>query len=224
MRELSVFVDESGNNRKDSKYYLLTLIFHDQGQSVTEAIDGYERGLADRRLDDIPLHLGPLMRGNDAYAFMDARTRGKYLSAFRSFANKAPFAYRTFAYEKCQFSGDKALFTTMRRDMTVFLFDHLDYFQSFDVVKIYYDNGQEEITRVLHSGFEYVFGRQAIIYRSVRPEEYRLQQVADYVCGIELAALKYEAASPSKTESIFFGTRREFLKNFLKKLRKHRLD
>lgn len=32
MAELSVFIDESGNSRRDSKYYLLTLVFHKQDE------------------------------------------------------------------------------------------------------------------------------------------------------------------------------------------------
>ncbi len=224
MRELSVFVDESGNNRMDSKYYLLTLVFHDQRQGIAELVKGYESGLEERGLDNIPLHLGPLMRGNDAYGCMDVITRRKLLSVFRSFVNKLPFSYQTFAYEKRHYSDDAALFTAMRRDLVNFLFNRIDRFQMYDVVKIYYDNGQDEITRVLHSGFEYALGRQAVVYRGGSPEEYRLQQAADYACGLELASLKYEKSEQSKTEALFFGTRREFLKNFLKKLRKHRID
>lgn len=224
MKELSVFVDESGNNRKDSRYYLLTLVFHNQDESIAGLINGYEDALAVNELNNVPLHLGPLVRGNDAYTNMDVRTRRKYLSIFRSFTNKVPFAYHTFAYDKRRFSDDKSLFTTMRRDLVNFLFDHIDFFQSFSGTKIYYDNGQEEVTKVLHSGFEYALGKQSVIYRSGRPKDYRLQQIADYACGIELAALKYERGEQSRTESIFLGTRREFMKNFLKKLRKHRLD
>lgn len=224
MRELSVFVDESGNNRYDSKYYLLTLVFHEQEQDIDELIKRYESNLAERQLDNIPLHLTPLMRGNDSYVNMDVIERRKLLSVFRSFANRLPFTYQTFAYEKRRFSGDVALFTTMRKDLVNFLFNRIDQFQSYDVVKIYYDNGQGEITKALHSGFEYALGKQAVVYRDGSPEDYRLQQVADYACGLELASLKYERSEQSKTETIFFGTRREFLKNFLKKLRKHRLD
>lgn len=41
MKELSVFVDESGNyGGQSAKYYLVTLVFHDQSASVAETIEG----------------------------------------------------------------------------------------------------------------------------------------------------------------------------------------
>ena len=37
MRELSIFVDESGDRGGKARYYLLTLVFHDQADSIAEA-------------------------------------------------------------------------------------------------------------------------------------------------------------------------------------------
>ena len=64
MRELSVFVDESGDIGSESRYYLLALVFHDQADDLGRTIALYERDLAVRGLDDVPMHLNPLMRGN----------------------------------------------------------------------------------------------------------------------------------------------------------------
>lgn len=41
MREFSVFVDESDNLGDDAKYYLLTLVLHDQSKDVFERIGRY---------------------------------------------------------------------------------------------------------------------------------------------------------------------------------------
>ena len=54
MRELSVFVDESGNLGDDAKYYLLALVLHDQSEDVFEHIGHDESTLAQRGLRDIP--------------------------------------------------------------------------------------------------------------------------------------------------------------------------
>lgn len=45
-KELSIFVDESGDRGGKARYYLLTLVFHDQADSVAEAVTGYEAKLA----------------------------------------------------------------------------------------------------------------------------------------------------------------------------------
>lgn len=68
MAELSVFIDESGNSRRDSKYYLLTLVFHKQDKDIKSSIGTYEISLIDRGLVNIPFHINPLLRGNDVYA------------------------------------------------------------------------------------------------------------------------------------------------------------
>ena len=37
---LSIFVDESGARGGKARYYLLTLVFHDQADSIAEAVTG----------------------------------------------------------------------------------------------------------------------------------------------------------------------------------------
>lgn len=74
-----------------------------------------------------------------------------------------------------------------------------------------------------HAAFEYALNKQAIAYRDCSPAGFRLQQIADFICEVELAAIKYEANEAGGTERLFFGTNRDFKKNYLKKLRKKRL-
>lgn len=45
-KELSIFVDESDDRGSKARYYLLTLIFHDQADSIAEAVMGNEAKLA----------------------------------------------------------------------------------------------------------------------------------------------------------------------------------
>lgn len=223
MSELSVFVDESGNLGRDSKYYILSLVFHDQTVDVSGDIASYERLLRERGLQNKPFHLVPLTHGNEAFANEDIEARTRYLFSFASFARRIPFRYKTFVYRKSEFADRTALGKKMKRDIIEFLFENLERFQEFDAVKIYYDDGQRLIANALHGAFEYALWQQALVYREATPSLYRLAQIADLVCGIEHAALKYERHEEGKTDLAFFGTWRDFKKNFLKKLRKHRL-
>ena len=223
MRELSVFVDESGDLGSESKYYLLALVFHDQSDDLSRTIGLYERDLAVRGLENLIFHLNPLLRGNERYASMTRERRSSYLASFSTFAQHSPFAYRVFSYRKDRFRDMGALGVRMRRDLVECLFDNIEWFQAFDLVKIYYDDGQGLVTRALRDGFEYALAREAVMYRDARPADYRMLQVADYVCGVELAALKYGAGEEGATDRIFFGSRRDFVRTFLRKLRKHAL-
>ena len=55
MRELSVFIDESGSDGLKDKYYLVTLVLHEQSDDISEGIRLYEQSLSEKGLPDIPL-------------------------------------------------------------------------------------------------------------------------------------------------------------------------
>lgn len=219
VKELSCFLDESGSDNLRDKYYLLTLVLHEQSRQIYDNIALYERSLADRGLADIPFHAGPLMTGHDAYDGMDIQTRKQYLSAFRVLFRHMPVRHTTFAFRMSEFATPEDVSVAMRRAMVNFLFDHLEYLQGFDDVKIYYDAGQHSIDVALHRAMDYVLAREAVRYKPATASDYRLSQVADYVCTMELAALRYRDGEPTPTDDKFFGTWREFKKGILKEIR-----
>ncbi len=53
--------------------------------------------------------------------------------------------------------------------------------------------------------------------------DYRLEQVADYRCTIELALVKYEAKEDGETYNKFFGGIGSFKRNWLKQARSKRI-
>ena len=40
-RDLSIFVDESGDRGGKARYYLLTLVIHDQADSISDKVASY---------------------------------------------------------------------------------------------------------------------------------------------------------------------------------------
>ena len=76
MRELSIFVDESGSDGLSDRYYLLTVVMHDQSDSIAESIEAYEDAL-----------------------------RAKGLGSFRVFFRHMPVRYHTFAYATKKFAS-----------------------------------------------------------------------------------------------------------------------
>lgn len=224
MQELSIFVDESGDAGEVSTYYLLTLVLHDQAIRIDSAIGPYSRDLSNRGLVDIPFHLGPLLNGHDAYQDLSISVRKQYLSCFRVLVNHLPFSYATLTYKKEQYKNDAQLLVEhMKRDLIELLFNNLAMLQSFDAIKVYYDNGQPVVTKALHDAIEYALCKNAIIYKDAQPTDYRLFQLADYICGLELTALKYADHDERPTDVRFFGAAGTFKKNYLKKIRRHRL-
>lgn len=142
------------------------------------------------------------------------------LSSFAAMVRYLPIRYKAFVYPRRYASGIDGLISQMESDLVVFFSDHLDYFQAFQKIKIYYDNGQELVKRALHDAVERTLSKQAIIKKRMTMTEYRLAQVADYLCTIELAATKYAAGENGRTYDKFFGSVGKFKKNWLKQARR----
>ena len=220
MLEASLFVDESGESGTQSKYYLLTLVLHEQSDDISQIIDLYESDLRAKGLPNIPLHTSPLMYSKDDYAGMDIQSRKRLLQSFFTMLQHMPIKYHTFSYKKSELRNGAALEAKMKRDVVNFIFDNLDYLQKFDKVKVYYDDGQQVVTKALHDAIEYALSTEAVMYKDGSPKDYRLAQAADLICTLELAALRFEANQTAKTYDRFFGTYGYFKKNWLKKIRK----
>lgn len=223
MRELSIFVDESGDAGETSTYYLITMVLHDQSLDIVRTVQPYEADLRARQIEDIPMHLGPLLNGSDDYKGLGVSTRKALLNTFRVMADKLPFEYLTFAFRKSNFSDTQDLLNAMKRGLINALFDNIEFLQKFDKVKVYYDNGQSIVTSALHDAVEYALAKEAVVYRDAKPGDYRLFQLADYICTLELTALKYQAHAETPTDRLFFGQWGSFKKNYLRKIRKHRI-
>ncbi len=222
LRELSIFLDESGIQEGGSEFYLVTFVLHDQADDVEPAIARYEESLAVRGLPDIPFHATPLMRASAYYEGMDMATRKALLSSFGIFVQRVPVRYRTFVYESKEFDGPQKLAAFIRRDLVSFVVDELEFFQSFDKVKIYYDDGQPAVSSALRDAIAYSLSKEAVLYRKSDYRSYRLSQVADYLCCIELANAKFAVHHETQTDVKFFGGVRAFKKNYLKQARRKR--
>ena len=223
MRELSVFIDESGSDGLRDKYYLVTLVLHEQDDDISEGIKLYEQSLVEKGLPDVPFHASPLLNGHGDYEGMELADRKRLLSAFRVLFRHMPVHYTCIALKTKEYPATDEVSNTMRRRLVEFLFDELPYFQGFDVVKIYYDNGQQSIAEAVHKAMDYALAKDAVIYRSASPADYRLSQVADYICTMELTALKYADKVATATDGKFFGSWSQFKKGILKEVRSKRV-
>lgn len=109
-----------------SKYYLITLVFHDQSADIGSHLSKYRRVLSDCGMMGIAFHLSPLMNGHREYADLSLGDRKRHLSKFLVFVQNLPFAYQTFAFRKMEFDGTDKLLIRMKRDITSFFSITLD--------------------------------------------------------------------------------------------------
>lgn len=223
MKYLSCFTDEAGEQNMHAGYYIATLVFHDQSQSISEYIERYMNRLSKEDLPDIPFHGVDLLHGHDSYENMSVADRKRLLVAFAMFVRTLPVSFHSFIYKRSNVHSSQELEAYLRRDIVNFVFEHLEKFQSFDIVAIYYDDGHQAVSSALHGAFDYALSKNAIVYKELSHKEKRLAQVADYLCTLTLAQMRFEENSESKTYSRFFGTQRNLKQNYLKQVQKKRI-
>lgn len=165
-KELSIFVDESGDRSGRARYYLITLVFHDQSDGIMGEINRYKMRLAENGLPDVAFHSEPLLNGHKEYGGLTVEQRKKMLVMFSTLVRRLPIRYASFAYRRSEFEDLPKLTTRMKRDISNLLFDHLQLFQSFDDVKVYYDDGQDIVKQALDQSIGFVLSKGIVKRRA----------------------------------------------------------
>ena len=221
MKELSIFVDESGDVGKlqpHSPYYIVTMVLHEQDNDITALLDALDQQLSLLGYDNMAIHTEPLIRREEAYSNLSPNERRKLFSKLYFFTMKAPIQYKTFVYNKRDFDDVFQFEARLARDVSTFIRENISYFQGFENVILYYDGGQKIITRIMNT----VLATELTVYdtRLAKAKDYRLSQVADLICTIQLIKNKIENGNLTKSEQLIFHSKRDFYKDFVKRLEK----
>ncbi len=218
MKELSIFVDESGDFgafEQHAPYYIITMVFHNQSNDISPNISILNNALKQIGYGgEQAVHTEPLIRREPPYQYFQPNERRAIFSKLYYFTLNCDIKYKSFVFRKAEYENSFKLEARMARDLSRFIKENLEYFQSFERVILYYDNGQHELNRILNT----VLATQLADYdvRKVIPNEYRLFQVADLICTLELLKAKIEHGELSNSEERIFHSKRDLKKDFLK--------
>jgi hypothetical protein len=217
---LSIFVDESGRFQfpdRESPYYIVSLVMHDQRILIEGLIAELDRHFAEMRLSNVCFHAGPLIRQKNAFAIMDWSFRNKIFRRMLAFANKLDFQYHCLTVEKRFINSKEQIVSYLQHDMDIFFDSLVGANPEFSRFKVYYDCGQTPVTNMLRSTFRPRPGLDIEFAQAVRPERYKLFQVADMIATLKLVELKIEHGEPmTESEYKFFGGVRNFKRNYLR--------
>lgn len=78
MKELSIFIDESGDwgeYEKHCPFYIVTMVMHDHAKDITAEINHLNEKLCYIDCDDQCIHAGPIIRGEHQYRFYEPEIR-----------------------------------------------------------------------------------------------------------------------------------------------------
>ena len=224
MSSLSIFVDESGDfGPYDAKtpYYIITMLIHDQAKDILKHVQsldnkiqslGYEKGFV--------VHTAPLIRREDVFAKESPNKRRSLFTSLFFFTIKSPIQYKTFIFEKKFFPDAFSLEGRMAKELSSFIRNNIAFFQKFENVVLYYDNGQTELNRILNLVLSTELSTYS--YKKVSPKDYKLFQVADLICTLKLLNLKCEHGELSRSEQLIFHSKRELRRQFIKPILKKR--
>lgn len=222
MKTLSIFIDESGDfgpYERHSPFYLFSLVFHDQSNSISNQIIKLEDSLEQMGLSRHQLlHAGPIIRNERTFNNLDITERRKLIGKAISFAKSTKISYTYFCVEKHTALSEIELVNQLSKKLKDFLSTNFKWLSSYQRIIVYYDNGQTDLTKIIVSVFNAILNNT--VFRKVTPSEYRLFQIADLFCTLELVFKKSEMNTLSKSESIFFGTSKDMRKNYFKPIRK----
>ena len=223
-RQLSVFIDESGDfgtYQLHSPYYLVAMLFHDQQQSITHAIHLLDSQIMNLGYQPHALHTGPIIRREGNYLNLTIDERKRLLNTLIHFCRRVDVQYTVLRVEKRECKDIIDLTARISKQIRKFVDTHNTFFQTFDEVTVYYDNGQIELTQILTSTLSVLLPN--VVFRRVQPSEYKLFQLIDMFCALELTAIKFETNTPSRSDLEVFHSNRDFNKDYLRKIRKKRL-
>ena len=222
-KTVSVFVDESGSFTypdEMSPYYLVGLVLHDQGKAVHDAIARYERELDLMGLTHLCFHAGPIIRREECFQAMNWQLRSRIFKKMLAFARQVDYRYRCLFVNKRFVTSVEKIATELKRSLASFLDDCFTEFSGYDVIKVYYDHGQAEVNAMLKEAFTAKFGGKVEFVPDVKPEKYKLFQLADLICTVSLIARKLELGYPmTNSEHKFFGGPRVFMRNVLRSIK-----
>ena len=88
MKELSIFVDESGDFGEydyHAPFYIISMVLHDQSVDISDDMKKFENELSNIGWPKHSVHAGPVIRSEEEYRGYDLKERQKIIMKMMSF-------------------------------------------------------------------------------------------------------------------------------------------
>lgn len=145
--------------------------------------------------------------------------RKSIFNAIYQFSRKIPVQYHSIIVDKKYTDYGDILRKKLINEINQMIKEHEEYFNKFDKIVLYYDNGQEPLGYILDSLFIRFDGFEHRV--DFDHKEKRLFQVSDMLTYIDKAIYKHKNnIKYKKAELYFFGN--EELRKIAKELNKKR--
>lgn len=205
IKRLNIFIDESGDFGfvdGSSDLYAVSFTLHESFNPITGELNYLNESLNKQNYDGM-LHLAYLIAKRDDYADYTLAQRQKIFWTIFNFARKVPVKLKTIILDKRYMNNKSQLNKAIFTEISKFVADNKKYFDTFDKIVIYYDNGQETLATILDT----IFASNPNVERRIDFDhtKKRLFQVSDMLTVIDKLDYKRKNNIPfTKAESFFF--------------------
>ena len=156
MKELNIFIDESGDfgvNDNASDLYVVSIVFHSSLNNIEPFLNALNKRLNKLQFTKM-IHAADLIRHKGDYKNLSIDQRRKIFTAIYQFGRKSPIKLKSIIVNKKYTDTYKLLKKQLTMELNESIFNNLKYFQKFDKIIIYYDNGQSQLTSILEDIFK----------------------------------------------------------------------
>ena len=204
MKELNIFIDESGDfgvNDNASDLYVVSIVFHSSLNNIEPFLNALNKRLNKLQFTKM-IHAADLIRHKGDYKNLSIDQRRKIFTAIYQFGRKSPIKLKRIIVNKKYTYTYKLLKKQLTMELNESISNNLKYFQKFDKIIIYYDNGQSQLTSILEDIFK---DFNISFINDFDKTKEKLFQVADMLTFIDKYYYKFKhKLYISKNEKIFF--------------------
>lgn len=222
IKRLNIFVDETGEfgyGVKSSMLYGISFTFHEQDNDISGELNNLNNRLMKIGYTNM-IHMSDLIMRRGDYSKFDIKMRKSIFNSIYQFSRKIPVKYHTIIIDKRFIDNGNVLRKQIINEVNQMIKNNESYFNKFDKIVMYYDNGQEPLGYILDSLFiRFNSYEHRVKFDHV---EKRLFQVSDMLTYVDKAIYKHKKnIKYEKSELYFFGN--DELRRIAKELNKKRL-
>ena len=221
MKRLNIFIDETGEfgfGKGASELYGVSFTFHEHCDDIMPELMKLNERLKRIGYTNM-IHMADLIMKREDYKNFDIDKRKSIFNAIYNFSRKIPVKYQTIIIDKKYTDNARVLRQQLSIEINKMIKENEAYFEKFDKIVMYYDNGQETLGTILDSIFLRFGGFEHRV--EFDHKEKRLFQVSDMLTYIDKYDYKYKNKMQfTRGEKYFFTT--EDIRKILKELNKKR--
>ena len=163
MKRLNIFVDETGEfgfGNGASELYGVSFTFHEQNNDIMLELNKLNDRLYNIGYTDM-LHIADLIMKRGDYSKFPIAKRKSIFNSIYQFSRRIPVKYKTIIIDKKYTDNSRVLKQKLSLEINNMVKEHERYFNKFDMIIMYYDNGQEVLGTILdaifsrYKGFEH---------------------------------------------------------------------